>query len=292
MDEWVVSTFIRGLALGTPLLWAALGEIYAERSGVVNLGVEGMMILGAFSAFALAQTTANPLLGLLIAAGAGAAAALLHAFVTITLRANQYVSGLALTMLGLGLSALLGRRWEGLPLLDTLPEVSAFTYLSLLLAVLLWFVLYHTRWGIVIRSAGEAPAAVDTLGVNVALVRYLAVIFGGALAGGGGGFLSVGFPAALDRGDDQRPGVDRHRHRHLCLLGSPTGGRRRVPLRRALPPLVPPADLGGPGTAADDALCVYDSSIGADGTAWRAGAGRARGAGSAVRAWGEVTGGG
>src|SRR3972149_5402161 len=221
MEEWVVNTFIRGLALGTPLLWAALGEIYAERSGVVNLGVEGMMILGAFSAFALAQPTANPLPG-----------------------------------------------------------------------VLVWFVLYHTRWGIVIRSAGEAPAAVDTLGVNVALVRYLAVIFGGALAGGGGGFLSVGFPAALDRGDDQRPGVDRHRHRHLCLLGSPTGGRRRVPLRRALPPLVPPADLGGPGTAADDALCVYDSSIGADGTAWRAGAGRARGAGSAVRAWGEVTGGG
>src|SRR3972149_3767871 len=178
MEEWVVNTFIRGLALGTPLLWAALGEIYAERSGVVNLGVEGMMILGAFSAFALAQTTANPLLGLLIAAGAGAAAALLPAFVTITLRANQYVSGLALTMLGLGLSALLGRRWEGLPLLDTLPEVSAFTYLSLLVAVLLWFVLYHTRWGVAIR----------------------AVIFGGALAGGGGGFLSVAYRPSWTEG--------------------------------------------------------------------------------------------
>src|SRR3989304_9345526 len=200
MEEWVVNTFIRGLALGPPLLWAALGEIYAERSGVVNLGVEGMMILGAFSAFALAQTTANPLLGLLIAAGAGAAAALLHAFVTIPLRANQYVSGLALTMLGLGLSALLGRRWEGLPLLDTLPEGSAFPYPSLLLAGLLWFVLYHTRWGIVIRSAGEAPAAVDTLGVNVSLVRYLAVIFGGALAGVGGGFPSVGYRPAWAAG--------------------------------------------------------------------------------------------
>src|SRR3972149_7515104 len=100
MEEWVVNTFIRntfirGLALGTPLLWAALGEIYAERSGVVNLGVEGMMMLGAFSAFAPAQTTANPLLGLPIAAGAGAAAALLPALVTITLRANQHASGLA-----------------------------------------------------------------------------------------------------------------------------------------------------------------------------------------------------
>ena len=200
MEEWILSTIIRGIALGTPLLWAALGEIYAERSGVVNLGVEGMMILGAFSAFALAQTTGNPLLGLAIGAAAGALGALLHAFVAITLRANQYVSGLALTMLGLGLSALLGRRWEGLPLLDTLPEVSIFTWLSVLLAVVLWFVLYHTRWGIVIRSAGEAPAAVDTLGVNVSLVRYLAVIFGGALAGVGGGFLTVAYRPSWTEG--------------------------------------------------------------------------------------------
>src|SRR3990172_1982104 len=177
MEEWVVNTFIRGLALGTPLLWAALGEIYAERSGVVNLGVEGMMILGAFSAFALAQTTANPLLGLLIAAGAGAAAALLHAFVTITLRANQYVSGLALTMLGLGLSALLGRRWEGLPLLDTLPEVSAFTYLSLLLAVLLWFVLYHTRWGIVIRSVAYRPSWTEGMTNGLGWIAIAIAIF-------------------------------------------------------------------------------------------------------------------
>src|SRR3972149_10046063 len=97
MEEWVVNTFIRGLALGPPLLWAALGEIYAERSGVVNLGVEGMMILGAFSAFALAQTTANPLLGLLIGAGAGAAGALPPAFVTLTPRADQWVSRRALS---------------------------------------------------------------------------------------------------------------------------------------------------------------------------------------------------
>jgi simple sugar transport system permease protein len=200
MEEWLFNTFIRGLALGTPLLWAALGEVYAERSGVVNLGVEGMMILGAFSAFAVAQTTGNSLLGLAVAAAAGALAALLHAFMAITLRANQYVSGLALTMLGLGLSALLGRRWEGLPLLDTLAEVSIFTWASLLLAAALWFVLYHTRWGIILRSAGEAPAAVDTLGVNVSLVRYLAVIFGGALAGVGGGFLSVAYRPSWTEG--------------------------------------------------------------------------------------------
>jgi simple sugar transport system permease protein len=200
MEEWIVNTVIRGLALGTPLVWAALGEVYAERSGVVNLGVEGMMILGAFAAFALAQSTGHPYLGLLIAAGAGGLAALLHAFLVISLRANQYVSGLALTMFGLGLSALLGRQWEGLPLLTTLPEISLLTYGGVALAGLLWFILYHTRWGIIIRSAGEAPAAVDTMGVNVFLVRYLAVVFGGALAGVGGGLLSVAYRPSWTEG--------------------------------------------------------------------------------------------
>jgi len=200
MEEWILNTIVRGIALGTPLLWAALGEVYAERSGVVNLGVEGMMVLGAFAAFALAQATGLPYLGLLLAAGAGALAALLHAFVVITLRANQYVSGLALTMFGLGLSALLGRRWEGLPLLSTLPEISLLTYGGLALAAMLWGVLYHTRWGIIIRSAGEAPAAVDTMGLNVFLVRYLAVVFGGALAGVGGGLLSVAYRPSWTEG--------------------------------------------------------------------------------------------
>lgn len=200
MEDWILNTIVRGLALGTPLVWAALGEVFAERSGVVNLGVEGMMILGAFAAFALAQSTGLPYLGLLVAAGAGAAAALLHAFLVISLRANQYVSGLALTMFGLGLSALLGRRWEGLPLLTTLPEISLFTYGGLALALVLWFILYHTRWGIIIRSAGEAPAAVDSMGVNVFLVRYLAVVFGGALAGVGGGLLSVAYRPSWTEG--------------------------------------------------------------------------------------------
>lgn len=200
MEEWILNTIIRGLALGTPLVWAALGEVYAERSGVVNLGVEGMMVLGAFAAFAIAQSTGHPYLGLLLAAGAGAGAAMLHAVLVISLRANQYVSGLALTMFGLGLSALLGRRWEGLPLLATLPEISLLTYGGLALGVVLWFILYHTRWGIILRSAGEAPAAVDSLGVNVFLVRYLAVTLGGALAGIGGGLLSVAYRPSWTEG--------------------------------------------------------------------------------------------
>ncbi len=199
MDD-VLNTIVRALALGSPLLWAALGEVTAERSGVVNLGLEGMMILGAFLAFAVAQTTGNPGLGLLAAAAIGGAAALLHALMAVTLRANQYVSGLALTMLGLGLSALLGRRWEGLPLLNSLPEISWLTSAGLLLAVGLWFVFYHTRWGVALRSAGEAPAAADALGVNVYLVRYLAVVFGGALAGVAGGFLSVAYRPSWTEG--------------------------------------------------------------------------------------------
>ena len=135
MIEYLLDTVVRAIAVGTPLLWAGLGEIYAERAGVVNLGVEGMMILGAFFAFAVAHTTGNPLIGLAVAAGVGGLAALLHAFVVVTLRANQYVSGLALAMFGLGLTGVLGRGWEGIPLLHTLPEISAFTYLSVLLAV-------------------------------------------------------------------------------------------------------------------------------------------------------------
>ncbi len=198
--DWVVGVLIRGFAFGTPLLWGALGEIYAERAGVVNLGVEGMMILGAFFAFATAQATGYPLLGLLASAVIGGAAALLHAFVAVTLRANQFVSGLALSMLGLGLAGLLGRGWEGFPLRNPLPELSVLPPLGVLLAVALWALLYHTRWGIILRTTGESPAAADAMGINVALVRYLAVVFGGMLAGVAGGFLSVAYRPSWTEG--------------------------------------------------------------------------------------------
>jgi len=200
MIEYLLDTVVRAIAVGTPLLWAGLGEIYAERAGVVNLGVEGMMILGAFFAFAVAHTTGNPVVGLVVAGGVGGIAALLHAFVAVTLRANQYVSGLALAMFGIGLTGVLGRGWEGVPLLATLPEISALNYLSVVAAAGLWFVLYHTRAGIVVRSAGESPAAADALGVNVYVVRYLCVIFGGVLAGVAGGFLSVAYRPSWTEG--------------------------------------------------------------------------------------------
>lgn len=200
MAEWTMTTIVRALAVGTPLLWAALGEIYAERSGVVNLGVEGMMILGAFFAFAVTHTTGDPVLGLVAASVAGGAAALVHALVAITLRANQYISGLALAMLGLGMAGVLGRGWEGIPLLNALPEISWLNYLGLALAAALWFVLYHTRVGLIVRSTGESPAAADAAGVNVSLVRYSCVVLGGVLAGVAGGFLSVAYRPSWTEG--------------------------------------------------------------------------------------------
>ncbi len=218
-ESWMISILSRAAAFGTPLLWASLGEIYAERSGIINLGVEGMMILGAFAAFAVAYTTGAPLLGVIAAALVGGIAALVHAGMTVTLRANQYISGLALTILGLGLAGLLGRGWEGRPLPHALPDItlpgltqipligpalftgqSLLTYLGFLMAIVLWFVLMHTRWGIIIRSVGEAPAAADALGLPVFLIRYLCVVFGGMLAGVAGSFLSVSYLPAWTTG--------------------------------------------------------------------------------------------
>ena len=206
------STAARALAFSTPLLWAALGEIYAERAGVVNLGVEGMMILGAVLGFIVGQTTGEPYLALLVAAGAGGAAGFVHAFISITLRANQYVSGLAITIFGLGLSGLLGRNYVGvplrgamqrvdLPLLSDIPLLGpAFfsdqyvvTYLGLLAALFLWFVLYHTRLGMILRTVGESPVAADVAGISVSRIRYLAVTFGGVMAGVAGGYLSLAY---------------------------------------------------------------------------------------------------
>src|SRR2546422_5955650 len=142
--DWILGVLVRGMALGTPLLWGALGEIYAERAGVVNLGVEGMMILGAFFAFAAAQLSGHPGLGLLVAAVIGGLAALLHAFVSVTLRANQFVSGLALSMLGLGLAGLMGGGWGGFPPSNPLPGISILPPPGGVLARALWGRLYYT----------------------------------------------------------------------------------------------------------------------------------------------------
>ena len=215
----VLTTVARALAFSTPLLWAALGEIVAERAGVVNLGMEGMMILGALAGFVVAQGSGDPWLGLAAAGAAGGAAGLLHAFFAVVLRSNQYVSGLALTIFGLGLSGLMGRGFVGrpllnpmevveIPLLASLPAVGpelfgrqyGLTWLGLLMAVVLWFFLHHTRAGLALRTVGENPAAADAAGVRVRLVRTGAVAFGGVMAGIGGGFLSLAYRPSWGQG--------------------------------------------------------------------------------------------
>jgi len=218
MLQFILSALRAAIPAGTPLLFGTLGEVYAERSGVLNLGVEGMMIMGSVTAFGVAYATGNVWLGVLLAALAGGLLALVHAFASITLRVNQVVSGLALTMLGLGLSGILGKRFIGqplpvgfapvdIPILSALPLIGPLlfrfdplVYAAILLVPVLWFVLYRTRWGLSLRSVGESPATADALGVNVVLVRYLAVVFGGVLAGVGGAYLSVVYAPAWIEG--------------------------------------------------------------------------------------------
>jgi len=218
METILISILTRTLIAGTPLLLGTLGEIITERSGVLNLGVEGMMAVGAMSAFTVTLITGSPWLGLLAAVLAGALAAGLHAFVSVSLRANQVVSGLALTMLGLGVSGLFGRPFIGRPLpqklnavripgLAEIPVVGRILfsrdplfYLAVVLGILLWIMLSRTRWGIQIRSVGENPAAAEVQGISVARIRYLCVLLGGALAGMAGAHLSLVYSKSWTEG--------------------------------------------------------------------------------------------
>ncbi|MHA2142336.1 MAG: ABC transporter permease [Candidatus Thorarchaeota archaeon] len=180
----------------TFFLLPTLGEIVAERSGVLNLGVEGMMISGAAGAFAITYFTGSLLLGMIAGMVVGGLLALVHAIVTITFNRNQVVSGISLTIFGTGLSGLLGLGLAGLQILPlpiiSIPGLSAipfvgpvfFTknflvYLSFILIPVLWFFLFKTRYGIMIRTVGENPMAAYTQGVDVRRVRYLCVVFGG-----------------------------------------------------------------------------------------------------------------
>ncbi|MGQ9631524.1 MAG: ABC transporter permease [bacterium] len=199
------------------VLYATIGEIFAERSGVLNLGVEGMMLMGALSGFAAALYTQNIWLGVASAMLTGGSLALVHALFVVSLRVNQVVSGLALTILGTGLSNYLGRPLLGkvavkfgtlkIPLLERIPFVgevffrqSALVYLSYALVPLTWFFLYKMRYGLSLRAVGENPEAADTLGINVYRIRYLSTFFGGALAGLGGAYLSLSYTPGWKEG--------------------------------------------------------------------------------------------
>lgn len=212
MDQLlIISILAAAITAGTPILYAALGEILAERAGVLNLGLEGMMLVGAVSGFMTAVKTSNPWLGVLAALLAGGVLALVHAFLTIHLRANQVVSGLALTIFGTGLSAFLGKPLIGIPAPQTFKPVAIpvlaqipilgpvvfqqdyLVYLSYLLVPLLWFFLYRTRPGLHLRAVGENPAAADAMGVGVYALRYMYVAIGGMLAGVAGAYLSLAY---------------------------------------------------------------------------------------------------
>ncbi len=207
--DWII-ILQAGVASGTVLLFATIGELLTERSGVMNLGVEGMMLLGAMSAFNVVVHTGNPWLGLLVAMTAAGLLSMVHAFITIHLQADQVVSGLALTFLGTGLSLVLG---EGLnkagaismlpvfsiPVLTNIPVIgqifftnqSIMVYIGYILAPLVWYYIHHTRPGMHLRAVGEQPAAADTLGINVYRLRYIYVFIGALLVGLAGGTISL-----------------------------------------------------------------------------------------------------
>ena len=208
MIDSLVPILASTIAAGTPLVFAALGELVTERSGVLNLGVEGMMLIGAIAGFAAAATTGDLWLGVAAGLAAGAAMSAIFGVLTLNLMANQVASGLALTLFGIGLSAFVGKPYEGisllregaphLPILGDIPVLGPIffrqhylVYVSwALFAALSWF-LFRSRAGLVLRAVGESPESAHAIGYPVIRIRWLATLFGGALAGVGGAFLAV-----------------------------------------------------------------------------------------------------
>jgi general nucleoside transport system permease protein len=206
------------VAAGTTVVIAAIGEIVAERSGVLNLGLEGMMLVGAVAGFVAVNASGSLVIAVLVALAAGGVLGLLHAFLTVSLRANQIVAGLALTIFGAGLSALLGQDVVGVParatfgrvavpLLADIPVIgrvlfqqNLLVYLAYVLTLTLWFLLSRTRVGLHLRAVGENAATADAMGVSVVGFRYGAVVFGGALAGLAGAYLSLALTPGWNEG--------------------------------------------------------------------------------------------
>ncbi|RLI82128.1 ABC transporter permease [Archaeoglobales archaeon] len=208
--EILASLVASSIRAGTPLLFATIGEIVTEKSGVLNLGLEGIMIAGALSAFATTIATGNPWIGILAGGLAGASLAFLHAFFSVTLKANQPVTGLMIVILGLGLTSFFGRNYIGkvatyinpidIPYLSSLPFLGEaifrhdpLVYLAFATSIVVWFVMTKTRYGIEITAVGENPEAADTLGVNVDGIRYICTLFGGFLTGIAGAYLSLAY---------------------------------------------------------------------------------------------------
>ncbi len=205
--DTLIAILAAAIAAGTPLVFAALGELVTEKSGVLNLGVEGMMLVGAVAGFAATVASGNPWLGVAAGMAAGATMALIFALLVLQLMANQVAAGLALTLFGVGLSAFVGKPLESvalgsqqtwnIPLLAEIPLLGPvlfrhhlLVYLSwVLLLALSWF-LYRSRAGLVLRAVGESPESAHAIGYRVIAIRYVATLFGGAMAGLGGAYLA------------------------------------------------------------------------------------------------------
>ncbi len=205
----LIAVLAAAISAGTPLLYAALGEVITERTGVQNLGLEGMMLTGAVMGYIAAITSGNPWVGFAVGALGGGVLSLVHAVLVISFKANQVVSGLALTIFGQGFSGFIGKNYIGIPLptkfelfriplLGDIPIIGnilfrqdALVYLSYLLVPMIFIFMFKTRAGMTMRSLGENPAAADALGVNVFKMRYFYVFVGGLMSGMGGAYLSL-----------------------------------------------------------------------------------------------------
>jgi general nucleoside transport system permease protein len=193
--EQFVAIALTVITAATPLLIAAIGELVVERSGVLNLGVEGMMVMGAVCGFGAAFITGNPYVGVIAAIAAGAAMAFLFGVLTLIFVSNQVATGLALTLLGLGLSGLIGESFVGEPGVR-LPKVfwvDILVFASFILTAAVAWVLFRTKTGLVIRAVGDSHGSAHALGYRVIAVRFACVLFGGACAGLAGGYLSLAY---------------------------------------------------------------------------------------------------
>ncbi len=214
------------LAMGTSLTYATLGEVYTEKTGILNLGMEGVMLMGALTGFATAFSTGNLYLAILVAMFVGGFFSLIHAFLCISMRANQVVSGLAITMFGTGMANFLGQRLgpasnsfnlagmnlaskfdniaipglSKIPILGALFDVSVLTYALYLIIPFAWFFMYKTKHGMVVRSVGENPRTAAAMGISVSKIRYIYTVIGGMFAGLGGACLSLSFTPSWNDG--------------------------------------------------------------------------------------------
>lgn len=206
----IVEILAGAIIAGTAVLYAVAGELISERAGVINLGTEGGMLAGALSAFSVTVWTGSPWLGAFAGGLAGASMALIHAFLVITRNANQLATGLTLMFLGMGLTAFFGRSMVSeqirgfssvhIPLLSDIPYIGTIlfnhdplTYLSYALIPFLWWLLFRTNWGVILRASGENEQVVFAYGKSPTVIRYIAVVAGGFLAGIGGAQLSIAY---------------------------------------------------------------------------------------------------